>query len=43
MLMTEPEREPDRVGAGTLPLFFLWLLLLLALLALYLVIGVLGD
>jgi len=41
--MSQPEREPDRVGAGTLPLFVGWLLFLLALLVLYAVIGILGD
>lgn len=41
--MVGPEREPDKVGAGTLPLFLLWMLFLLTLLTLYFVIGVLGD
>jgi hypothetical protein len=41
--VSQPQREDDKVGAGTLPLFLVWVLLLTALIALYLVIGLLDK
>jgi hypothetical protein len=43
VVVTRPRDEGDKVGAGTLPLFLGWVLFLVALLVLYMVIGILND